>query len=241
MVFYIRLKHNVICSVFFFFFFFFFFCWYTVFFLFFFCCFFLLGYCFFSCGCYSIIRLIICCEKCKECHRRCFCLCFILIVNVHLLLVFFDLLLILFRKVLWPSAGKDFPSAFPCSNFQCRLGCACPSLVLYLGGMWKSIVSAPDHCLFVYFSQSTQAQGHRQLLKSGPGMGHRKRSPSAEGTGRGEHDREVSDSRKRGSGKCKVQKGGRCVFIASLVQFRFINSVHFVGMLKEIFLILVTF
>ena len=25
------------------------------------------------------------------------------------------------------------------------------------GGMWNSIVSAPDHCLFVYFSQSTQA------------------------------------------------------------------------------------
>ena len=35
------------------------------------------------------------------------------------------------------------------------------------GGMWNSIVSAPDHCLFVYFSQSTQAQGRRLLLKSG--------------------------------------------------------------------------
>ena len=58
------------------------------------------------------------------------------------------------------------------------------------GGMWNSTVSAPDHCLFVYFSQSTEAQGGRRLLKSGPGMGRRKRSPSAEGTRRGEHVRE---------------------------------------------------
>ena len=50
------------------------------------------------------------------------------------------------------------------------------------GGMWNSIVSAPDHCLFVYFSHSIQAQGRRRLLKSGP---------SAEGTGRGEHERGV--------------------------------------------------
>ena len=41
------------------------------------------------------------------------------------------------------------------------------------GGMWNSIVSAPDHCLFIYFSQSTQAQGLRRLLKSGPTMGCR--------------------------------------------------------------------
>ena len=33
------------------------------------------------------------------------------------------------------------------------------------GGMWNSIVSVPDHCLFVYFSQSTQAQGRRGFLK----------------------------------------------------------------------------
>ena len=68
------------------------------------------------------------------------------------------------------------------------------------GGIWNSIVSAPDHCLFVYFSQSTQAQGRRRLLKSGPAMGRRKRSPSAEGTRRGEHERGVSPSRKGGSG-----------------------------------------
>ena len=41
------------------------------------------------------------------------------------------------------------------------------------GGMWNSIVSAPDHCLFVYFSQSIQAQGRRRLLKSGAAMGRR--------------------------------------------------------------------
>ena len=58
-------------------------------------------------------------------------------------------------------------------------------------GMWNSIASVPDHCLFVYFSQSTQAQGRRRLLKSGPGMRRRKRSPSTEGTRRGEHEREV--------------------------------------------------
>ena len=67
--------------------------------------------------------------------------------------------------------------------------------------MWNSIKLASDHYLFVYFSQSTQAQGRRRLLKSGPGMGRRKRSPSAEGTRRGEHEREVSPSRKGVSGK----------------------------------------
>ena len=40
------------------------------------------------------------------------------------------------------------------------------------GGMWNSVVSAPDHCLLVYFSQLTHAQGRRQLLKSDPAMGH---------------------------------------------------------------------
>ena len=40
------------------------------------------------------------------------------------------------------------------------------------GGMWNSIVSAPDHCLFDNFSHSTQAQGHHWLLKRGPAMGH---------------------------------------------------------------------
>ena len=68
------------------------------------------------------------------------------------------------------------------------------------GRMWNSIVSAPDHCLFVYFSQSTQAQGRRRLLKSGPGMGRRKPSSSAQGTRRGEHEKEVSHFREAGVG-----------------------------------------
>ena len=65
-----------------------------------------------------------------------------------------------------------------------------------LGGMWNLIVSAPDHCIFVYFLQSTQAHGLRRFLKSTSGKGRRKRSPSAEDTKREEHESEVSRSRK---------------------------------------------
>ena len=54
---------------------------------------------------------------------------------VRFLLVF-DLLFILFRVALWPSAGKEL------------------SLWLFIfvvsGRMWNSIVSVPDHCLFIY-------------------------------------------------------------------------------------------
>ena len=57
------------------------------------------------------------------------------------------------------------------------------------GRMWNSVVSAPDHCHLVYFSQLTHAQGRRQLLKSDPAMGRRNHSLSAEGTRRGEHER----------------------------------------------------
>ena len=60
------------------------------------------------------------------------------------------------------------------------------------GGMWNLIVSAPDHCLFVYVSHSIQAQGLRRLLKSGPAMGRRKRSPITECTRWGEHEKGVS-------------------------------------------------
>ena len=59
------------------------------------------------------------------------------------------------------------------------------------GGVWNSIVSAPDNSFFVYFSHSTRAQGRRRLLKSGPAIGRRKRPPSAEGTRREEHKRGV--------------------------------------------------
>ena len=88
------------------------------------------------------------------------------------------------------------------------------------GGMWNSIVSAPDHCLFVYFSQPTQAQGRRRLLKSGQAMGRRKRSPSAEGTRWGEHERGVFSSRKGFSGNfprnnVRFRKAVDAFFIAS--------------------------
>ena len=63
------------------------------------------------------------------------------------------------------------------------------------GGIWNWIVSAPGHCLFVYFSHSIQAQGRRRLLKSGLAIGHRKPSPSAFGTRRGEHERWVSETK----------------------------------------------
>ena len=116
------------CCCFFFCFFFFFFVLFFVVVLFFFVCFsfFAVGILFFFSGvCNSILRLIICCEKRKECHRRCFCcVLFLLSIFVRFLFVF-DSLLILFRIVLWPSVGKDCPSAFHCSNFKCRLGCAC--------------------------------------------------------------------------------------------------------------------
>ena len=63
------------------------------------------------------------------------------------------------------------------------------------GGMWNSI----GRLLIIAFLstfQSIQAQGRRRLLKSGPAMGRRKRSPSAEGTRRGEHEKGASPSRK---------------------------------------------
>ena len=71
-------------------------------------------------------------------------------------------------------------------------------------GVWgrtqNSILSAPDHCLFVYFSQSNLVDWvvkpqHKQKPSSRPSpafekwSGHetRKRSPSAEGTRLREH------------------------------------------------------
>ena len=110
-------------------------CFFSFFFFFFFL---LLGYCFFSGGCYSILRLIICCEKRKECHRRCFC-CVLYLLSMFVRVLFvFDLLLILFRIVL---LGKMVPSAFHCSKFKCRLGDACPSPVWCLVRMFSLLVS----------------------------------------------------------------------------------------------------
>ena len=49
------------------------------------------------------------------------------------------------------------------------------------GGIWNSIVSLLIIVFFVYFFTVNPSSG---LLKSGPSMGRRKRSPSAEGTRR---------------------------------------------------------
>ena len=157
----------------------------------------LLGYCF-SGGCHSILQLIICCEKRKECHRRCFC-CVLFLFSMFVRFLFvFDLLLILFRIVLWPSVGKR--QIYTVLILDAVLVVLVPLPFGVWGGMWNSIVSAPDHCLFVSFSQSTQAQGRRRLWKSGPAIGRRKLSLSAEGTTRGEHEIGVFHSRKGGGG-----------------------------------------
>ena len=62
------------------------------------------------------------------------------------------------------------------------------------GGMWNSIVLAPDHCLFVYLLQSTPSSGPSPAFETWSGPGCHKRSSSVEVTRRGEHEREVSPS-----------------------------------------------
>ena len=168
-------------------------------------CFFFVFFCcwdtFFSGGCYSILRLVICCERRKEFHRRCFCcVLFLLSMFVRFLFVF-DLLFILFRIVLWPSVGKDCPSAFHCSNFKCRLGCACPSPVwCFWAGCRTRLYRLQIIAFLSTFHSQPKLRARRRRFKSGPAMGHRKRSPSAEGTRRREHERRVFSSRKGGSG-----------------------------------------
>ena len=142
------------------------------------------GILFFSGVCYSILPLIICCEKRKECHRRCFCCVLFLLSKFIRFLFVLDLLLILFRIVLWPSVGKYCPLILNADLVVLVLthlvfGAGCGTL------LYRLLIIA----FFVYFLQPTQAQGRRQLLKSGPAMGRRKRSPSAKSTRRGQHER----------------------------------------------------
>ena len=102
------------------------------------------------------------------------CGLFLLLMIVRSLFVFY-LLLILFRIVLCAiCCERVVPSAFHmcCFNLKGSLGCACSFSVWCWGGMWNWIASAPDHCLFAYFSQSTQASlmdvlytVHRLLLE----------------------------------------------------------------------------
>ena len=66
----------------------------------------------------------------------------------------FDVLLILFRLAWWPSARKELSSwLFAFAVLFCAVLIICvPFLSGVWGGMWKSIVSVPGHCLFIYFS-----------------------------------------------------------------------------------------
>ena len=91
------------------------------------------------------------------------------------------------------------------------------------GGKWNTIVSDPDHCLLVYFSKTPHAQGRRKLLKSDPAMGRRKRSPNAEDTRRGEHEREFSPSRRISPEKSLGSEWLYMHFYCILSAIRFMN------------------
>ena len=69
---------------------------------------------------------------------------------VRFLLVF-DLLFILFRIALWPSAGKELsPWLFTCVIFIFSAVLVVRVLFLFgvWGKVWNSIVSVPDYWLF---------------------------------------------------------------------------------------------
>ena len=62
-------------------------------------------------------------------------------------------LFILFRIARWSSSGKELPSLLVLLFTWCRLN----SLIVCIpfpfgvwGRIWNSIVSVPDHCLFIY-------------------------------------------------------------------------------------------
>ena len=66
----------------------------------------------------------------------------------------FDLLLILFRSLVaicWEILSRQI---FTVLILNTALVVLVPLPFGVWGGMWNSIVSAPDHCLFVYFLQS---------------------------------------------------------------------------------------
>ena len=65
-----------------------------------------------------------------------------------------DLLFILSRIALRPSAGKELASwlATRAVFILCRLIVLVPFPFGVLDRMWNSIVSVPDHCLFIYFT-----------------------------------------------------------------------------------------
>ena len=74
---------------------------------------------------------------------------------VRFLLVF-NLLFILFRVVLWPSAGKELsPWLSTCVVFiySAVLVVRIPFPFGVLGRMWNSIFAVPYHCHFIYFTR----------------------------------------------------------------------------------------
>ena len=83
---------------------------------------------------------------------RCFCYGLFLLSMLVRSVFVFDLLLILFRIVLWPFVGKELSRRL----FTCVILILNAVLVMLvpfpfgvLGGIWNSIVSASDHCLFI--------------------------------------------------------------------------------------------
>ena len=75
-------------------------------------------------------------------------------------LFIFDLLSILFRIAFWPSAGKELSSWL---STRAVFLLFCDVVIVRVpfpfgvwGGMWSSIVSFPDYCLFIYFSNSRE-------------------------------------------------------------------------------------
>ena len=65
----------------------------------------------------------------------------------------FDVLFILFRITFGHLLGKSCPLGFPLVLFlfYAVLTVRVPFPFGVWGGVWNSIVSVPDHCLFIYF------------------------------------------------------------------------------------------
>ena len=80
-------------------------------------------------------------------------------------MLIFDLLFILFRIAVWPSAGKELsPWLFTCVCvfffcfffflFSAVLVVRVPFPFGVFGRVWNSIGTVPDHCLFICFESN---------------------------------------------------------------------------------------
>ena len=84
-----------------------------------------------------------------------------------LIVMFVRLLIILCRIALWPPAGKQLsPWLFICVVFICST--VLVVRVRFPFGVWgsvcNSIVSVPDHCLFIYFEAISGYMSLRHLI-----------------------------------------------------------------------------